>query len=69
MTSSATIPGKAFARIVLALAIAAMGMFAASTDPPGGAVVGFLLMLGCLRTRRASKRLPARTTALAWSAP
>jgi len=31
--------------------------------------VGFMLMLGCLRTRRASKRLPARTTALAWSAP
>jgi hypothetical protein len=39
MTSSVTKPGKAFARIVLALAIAAMGIYVASSDPPGGAVV------------------------------
>ena len=61
MTSSATIPGKAFARIALALAIAATGIFAASTDPPGGAVVGFLLMLAAVLfgVRTARRRLPA----------
>jgi hypothetical protein len=61
MTSSATIPGKALARIALALAIAAMGMFAASTDPPGGAVVGFLFMLAAVLVgaRAMRNRLPA----------
>ena len=48
MTSSVTNPGKAFARIALALAIAAMGIYVASSDPPGGAVVGFLLMLAAV---------------------
>ena len=48
MTSPVTNPGKAFARIALALAIAAMGIYVASSDPPGGAVVGFLLMLAAV---------------------
>ena len=43
MTSPVTSAGKTFARIALALAIAAFGIYAASSDPPGGAVVGFLL--------------------------
>ena len=67
MTSSVTNPGKAFARIALALAIAAMGIYVASSDPPGGAVVGFLLMLGAVLfgVRTARSRLPTwagRTT-------
>ena len=61
MTSNATRPGKAFVRITLALAIAAMGIYVASSEPPGGAVLGFLLMLagvvGGVRTARS--RLPA----------
>ena len=48
MTSSVMNPGKAFARIARALAIAAMGVYVASSDPPGGAVVGFLLMLAAV---------------------
>jgi CubicO group peptidase (beta-lactamase class C family) len=60
MTSSVTNPGKAFARIALALAIAAMGIYVASSDPPGGAVVGFLLMLAAVLFggRTAPSRLP-----------
>ena len=60
MTSSVTNPGKAFARIALALAIAAMGVYVASSDPPGGAVVGFLLMLAAVLfgVRTARSRLP-----------
>ena len=60
MTSSVTNPGKAFARIALALAIAAMGIYVASSDPPGGAVVGFLLMLAAVLfgVRTARSRLP-----------
>jgi hypothetical protein len=69
MTSSVTNPGKAFARIALALAIAAMGIYVASSDPPGGAVVGFLLMLAAVLfgVRTARSRLPtwARRTAVA----
>ena len=58
--SSVTNPGKAFARIALALAIAAMGIYVASSDPPGGAVVGFLLMLAAVLfgVRTARSRLP-----------
>jgi hypothetical protein len=48
MTSSVTSPGKAFARIALALAMAAMGVYVANSDPPGGAVVGFLLMFAAV---------------------
>src|SRR4029450_1839180 len=48
MTSSVTNRGKAFARIALPLASAAMGIYVASSDPPGGAVVGFLLMLAAV---------------------
>ena len=60
MTSSVTNPGKAFARIALALALAAMGIYVASSDPPGGAVVGFLLMLAAVLfgVRTARSRLP-----------
>ena len=60
MTSSVTNPGKAFARIALALAIAAMGIYIARSDPPGGAVVGFLLMLAAVLfgVRTARSRLP-----------
>src|SRR5260221_14051994 len=60
MTSSVTNPGKAFARIALALAIAAMGIYVASSAPPGGAVVGFLLMLAAVlfAVRTARSRLP-----------
>ena len=60
MTSSVTKPGKAFARIALALAIAAIGVYVASSDPPGGAVVGFLLMLVAVLfgVRTARSRLP-----------
>ena len=69
MTSSVTNPGKAFARIALALAFAAMGIYVASSDPPGGAVVGFLLMLAAVLfgVRTVRSRLPtsARRTAVA----
>jgi len=60
MTSSVTNPGKIFPRIALALAIATMGIYGASSDPPGGAVVGFLLMLAAvlLGVRTARSRLP-----------
>jgi hypothetical protein len=60
MTSSVTNPGKASARIALALAIAAMGIYVASSDPPGGAVVGFMLMLAAVLfgVRTARSRLP-----------
>src|SRR3989442_2709731 len=60
MTSSVTNPGKAFARIALALAIAAMGIYGGSSAPPGGAVVGFLLMLAAVlfSVRTARRRLP-----------
>src|SRR6187399_2840816 len=60
MTSSVTNPENAFARIALALAIAAMGIYAASSEPPGGAVVGFLLMVAAVLfgVRTARSRLP-----------
>src|SRR4051794_14231698 len=60
MTPSVTNPGKAFARIALALAITATGIYVASSDPPGGAVVGFLLMLAAVLygVRTARSRLP-----------
>ena len=45
MTASVTNPAKAFAPIALAVASAAMGIYVASSDPPGGAVLGFLLMV------------------------
>ena len=60
MTSSVTNPGKTFGRLALALAIAALGIYVASSDPPGGAVVGFLLMLAAVLfgVRTARSRLP-----------
>ena len=60
MTSSVTNPGRAFARIALALALTAMGVYVASSDPPGGAVVGFLLMFAAVLSgvRTARSRLP-----------
>lgn len=60
MTSSVTKPGTAFARIALALASGAMGVYVASSDPPGGTVVGFLLMLAAviIGARTARSRLP-----------
>jgi Beta-lactamase len=60
MTSSVTNPGKAFARTALAVAIAAMGIYVASSEPPGGAVVGFLLMFAAVvfGVRTARSRLP-----------
>src|SRR6187397_532191 len=59
MTSSVTNPGKA--RIALALALTAMGVYVASSEPPGGAVLGFLLMLAAVffGVRAARSRLPA----------
>ncbi len=67
MTSSVTNPGKASARIVLALAFAAMGIYNASSDPPGGAVVGFLLMLAAVLVgvRTARGRVPTWAERLA----
>jgi len=52
---------KAFALIALGLALAAMGIFAARADPPGAAVLGFLLMLAAVlfAVRTARHRLPA----------
>src|SRR6476661_8136116 len=60
MTSSMTNLGRPFAHIALALAIATMGVYVASSDPPGGAVVGFLLMLAAVLfgVRTAPSRLP-----------
>jgi len=73
MTSSVTNPGKTFARTVLSLAIAAMGVFFASADPPGAAVIGFLLMLTAVLfgVRTARHQLPtwARRTAVAAGVP
>ena len=70
MTSSVTNPVKAFAFIVLGLAVAAMGMYVANADDaPGAAVIGFLLMLAAVLfgVRTARNRLPiwAGRTALA----
>src|SRR4051812_24427520 len=61
MTSPVTTPGKAFARIALSVALAAMGIYVASSDPPGGAVLGFVLMLPAVvyGVRTARSRLPA----------
>jgi hypothetical protein len=61
---------KAFALIVLGLAIAAMGLYVANADDkPGAAVIGFLLMLAAVAfgVRTARNRLPlwAGRTALA----
>ncbi len=60
MTSSVTNRGKTFVRIGLALAMAAMGMYAARSEPPGAAVVGFLLMCAAVLfgVRTARSRLP-----------
>jgi hypothetical protein len=60
MASSVTNPGKTFVPIALALATAAMGIYVASSDPPGGAVLGFLLMLAAVffGVRTARRRLP-----------
>jgi CubicO group peptidase (beta-lactamase class C family) len=69
MTSSETNPAKAFARIALALAVATLGIYVASSDPPGGAVVGFLLLLVAVLfgVRTLRSRLPTwgRRTAVA----
>jgi len=61
---------KAFTLIALGLAIAAMGIYVAhASDKPGGAVLGFLLMLAAILfgLRAARNRLPAwaRRSALA----
>jgi hypothetical protein len=61
---------KAFARIALGLAVAAMGLGAAhADDKPGAAVIGFLLMLAAVLfgVRTARNQLPtwARRTAVA----
>src|SRR5262245_3704071 len=60
MASSMTNPGKAFGRIAVALALAAVGIYVASSDPPGGAVVGFFLMLAAVvfAVRTVRGRLP-----------
>ena len=60
MTSYVTNPLKAFVLIALGLAIAAMGVYVAWSDPPGGAVVGFLLMLAAVLfgVRTARSRVP-----------
>src|SRR5512132_1526464 len=70
MTSPVTNPARAFAIIVLGLAIAAMGTYVANADDaPGAAVIGFLLMLAAVlvSVRTARNRLPtwAGRTALA----
>src|SRR6266542_1179400 len=66
MTSSVANPVKAFALIVVGLAITAMGIYVAA---PGAAVIGFLLMLAAILfgVRTARNRLPiwAGRTALA----
>jgi len=63
-------PVKAFTRIALGLAIAAMGIYVANADDkPGAAVIGMLLMMAgvVLGVRAARDRLPrwAARTALA----
>src|SRR4051812_16256819 len=60
MTSPVTKRGKVFDRIGLSLALAAMGIYVASSDPPGGAVAGFVLMLAAIvyGVRTARSRLP-----------
>ena len=63
-------PVKAFTRIALGLAIAAMGIYVANADDkPGAAVIGMLLMMAgvVLGVRAARNRLPkwATRTALA----
>ena len=63
-------PVKAFTRIALGLAIAAMGIYVANADDkPGAAVIGMLLMVAgvVLGVRAARNRLPkwATRTALA----
>ena len=60
MTSPVTSPRTSFARIVLALAIAAIGIYVASSDPPGGAVIGFLLFTAAVVSgvTAARNRLP-----------
>jgi len=45
MTSTETSPMKTLALIVLALTMAAMGMYVARADPPGAPIGGFLLMV------------------------
>jgi hypothetical protein len=62
MTSTVTNDGKTAARIAVALAIGAMGIYAASADDkPGAAVIGLLLMIGAvvLGVKAARSRLPA----------
>ena len=63
-------PVKAFTRIALGLAIAAMGIYVANADDkPGAAVIGMMLMVAgvVLGVRAARDRLPkwAARTALA----
>jgi hypothetical protein len=60
MTSPVTKPKKAFTGIALSLALAAMGIYVANSDPPGGAVLGFVLMLAAVvfGVRTAGSRLP-----------
>jgi CubicO group peptidase (beta-lactamase class C family) len=70
MISTVTNPVRAFALIIVGLAIAAMGIYVANADDaPGAAVIGFLLMLAAVLfgVRTARNRLPiwAGRTALA----
>lgn len=70
MTPAVVNTGKAFALIVLALALGAMGFYVADADDaPGAAVLGLLLMLVAvvLGAKAARNRLPAwaANTALA----
>src|SRR6188472_4042363 len=70
MTPTLTNPVKAFARVGVGLAIAAMGTYVANADDaPGAAVIGFLLMLAAVLfgVRTARNRLPtwAGRTAMA----
>ena len=61
MTSSVTNPVKAFALIVLGLAIATMGIYVANADDaPGAAALGFFLMAAAVvfGVRTAQNRLP-----------
>jgi CubicO group peptidase (beta-lactamase class C family) len=73
MTSPVTNPVKASALITLALAITAMGIYAAHADPPGSAILGFLLMfaavLFALRAARSRLAAWARRTAVALGVP
>jgi hypothetical protein len=61
MAPAATNSVKAFALIAFGLAIAAMGLYVANADDaPGGAVVGFVLMVAAvvLGVRMAQNRVP-----------